>query len=446
MSAAKDLVAPARRCAYQVIRRVFDQGAYADRALHAQSSGLERRDRQLAMELSYGTVRRRGTLDHVINVLSDRAPDRLDSAVLAALRLGLYELMYLDGAPDRAVVHDAVELVKSAGSQGHGLVNAVLRRGAREGRALLGALDDENPESASIKHSLPLWISERWFAELKEQRARALMSSINEPAQVALRVNTLHTDRATLADQLPQRTHPDPLIEEALILDGPFDSRGSSLWKAGAFHTQSRASMLVSLMLDPSPGERILDLCAAPGGKTTHLAALMGSTGEILAIESNHKRARELKENAKRLHAENVRVQIGDARQWKAEGNLFDRVLVDPPCSGLGTLQGHPDLRWRMSEASAGQLMVVQREILQAGAQALRPGGVLVYSTCTISSDENERLVESFLDCNPDFEVDDITARLPALRHPNPGAERFVLTLPDRDRTQGFFIARLSRS
>jgi 16S rRNA (cytosine967-C5)-methyltransferase len=446
MSSKRSTVAAARICAYRVIRRVFDDGAYADRALHAQSSDLDKRDRQLAMGLSYGTVQRRSTLDYAIESLSERDPEQLDRSVLAALRLGLYELLYMDGAPDRAVVNDAVELSRSAGSSGHGLVNAVLRRGTREGRALLDALTDETPEQAAIMHSQPLWIAERWFNELGAKQARALMAAANQPAETALRTNTLHTDPGTLAAALPQSTHTDPLIEEALILDGPFDAHGSPLWKDGAFHAQSRASMLVSRVLEPLTGERILDLCAAPGGKSTHLAALMGARGEIVAVESNRKRAAALCRNAERLHASNVRVEVSDASLPRARGDLFDRVLVDPPCSGLGTLQSHPDLRWRMSQEASDGLLGLQRAILQAGAEALRPGGVLVYSTCTISANENERLISSFLQCNPDFQVDELSERLRTLAHPSPGARQFVLTLPDRDRTQGFFIARLSRS
>jgi 16S rRNA (cytosine967-C5)-methyltransferase len=345
------------------------------------------------------------------------------------LRLGLYELLYLGGAPDHAVVADGVELAKGGARGGHGLVNAVLRRGAREGRALLEALSDETPEQAAVKHSHPEWIARMWWEELGASDARALMAYDNEPAEMALRANTLLTDAATLAGELPVASHADPVLEEALVLEGPFDAHGSPAWRAGAFLAQSRAAMHVSQMLDPRPGERVLDLCAAPGGKSTHLAALMGGEGEVVAVERNARRAGMLTRTAQRLHVPNIRVEVADAAVKRPEGAVFDRVLVDPPCSGLGTLQARADLRWRVTEENVREMIPIQASILVAGAGAVRPGGVLVYSTCTISPTENELQIAAFLDTHPDFSSDD-----------------FMMTLPHRDHTAGFFIARLQRS
>jgi 16S rRNA (cytosine967-C5)-methyltransferase len=427
-SAAK--VAPARACAYTVLRRVFERGAYADEALQAESRELDARDRALAMRLSYGAVQRKGTLDHLIEALAGRATARLDPPLLAALRLGMYELLYLDGSPDYAVVGDAVELAKRDSRAGHGLVNAVLRRAAREGsRALLGELGDATPEQAAIKHSHPLWLARLWWHALGEHEALALMAADNEPGELALRANTLRTDTVALAAALPVPTRTDAHIPEALVLEQPLDVHSSPLWKQGAFVAQSRAAMLVARTLAPEPGQRVLDLCAAPGGKSTHLAALMQGSGEVLAVERNRRRAGALLRTAERLGASNVRVELGDAASTRPEGSVFDRVLVDPPCSGLGTLQAHPDLRWRTSPEAIAELSQIQAAILAAGAQALRPGGVLVYSTCTISAAENERLIDAFLGSNPDF-----------------GLDETLMTLPHRDRTAGFFIARLHRS
>jgi 16S rRNA (cytosine967-C5)-methyltransferase len=445
-------VAPARACAYAVLRRVFERGAYTDIALRTLSQPLDGRDRALAMRLAYGAVQRRGTLDYLIERLAGRAPARLDAPLLAALRLGLYELLYLSGAPDRAVVADAVELAKSHGAGprgrgGHGLVNAVLRRATREGSALLGGLDDETPEHAAILHSHPLWIAQLWWDQLGAAEARALMAQDNEPGEVALRANTLLTDAPALAAQLPVAAHRDPEIPEALVLEGAFDVHGSPLWDAGAFIAQSRAAMLPARALAPQPGERVLDLCAAPGGKSTHLAALMGGRGEIVAVERNERRAAELQRTARRLRAECVRVVLGDAAQPRGEEAPFDRVLVDPPCSGLGTLQARADLRWRVTRGAVDEMAREQAAILGAGAAVLRPGGVLVYSTCTISPIENERQISAFLESNSDFVLDDLGAELPvaAMASPRATERRCLLTLPHRDRTAGFFIARLRR-
>jgi 16S rRNA (cytosine967-C5)-methyltransferase len=426
---------------------VFEDGAYADQVLHAESKKLDPRDRALAMRLAYGAVQRRGTLDHLIEGLAERPTGRLDPPLLAALRLGLYELLYLDGAPDYAVVADAVELAKTHARAGHGLVNAALRRAGREGSAaLLSAMTDATPEQAAVKHSHPEWIARLWWRELGADDALALMAFDNEPGEVALRANTLLTDARTLAQELPVRTHADPHLPEALVLEEAFDVHDSPLWKAGAFLAQSRAAMLVARTLAPQPNERVLDLCAAPGGKSTHLAALMGGTGEVVAIERDRRRAGALVRTAQRLGVETVRVELADAALARPEGAVYDRVLVDPPCSGLGTLQARPDLRWRMQRSRLQELEREQARILAAGAQALRPGGVLVYSTCTISPTENERQITRFLDANPDFALDDLGVELPALRHPSSDASKMVLTLPHRDRTAGFFIARLRRT
>jgi 16S rRNA (cytosine967-C5)-methyltransferase len=437
-------IAPARLCAYAVLRRVFERGAYADEALRAEAKDLDARDRALAMRLAYGAVQRRGTLDHVIERFAERPPDRLDPPVLAALRLGLYELLYLGGSPDYAVVADAVELAKAQGRRGHGLVNAVLRRATREGRALLDSLTDDTPEHAAVKHSHPQWIARLWWEELGADVARALMAFDNEPGELALRANTLINDAPALMAELSVSAHLDPLIPEAVVLDGPLDVHGSPAWRAGAFIAQSRAAMLVARCLAPLPGERVLDLCAAPGGKSTHLAALMQGGGEVLAVERNQHRAGELVRTAQRLGAANVRVEVGDAAVARPEGPVFDRVLVDPPCSGLGTLQARADLRWRVTAEKVPEMARAQAAILEAGAGALRPGGLLVYSTCTISPTENERLIAAFLDSHPGFGLEDLSAELPAYRL-GPSSE-FVLTLPHRDRTAGFFIARLRRS
>jgi 16S rRNA (cytosine967-C5)-methyltransferase len=451
-----------------VVRRVFERGAYADKALHAEAAGLDPRDRALAMRLAYGAVQRKATLDHVIERLAERPAGSLQAPVVAALRLGLYELVYLRGSPDYAVVADAVELAKTQGRAGHSLVNAVLRRATREGAGeLLGELSDETPEQASVLHSHPEWIARLWWDQLGEADARALMARDNEPAELAVRANTLLVDAPSLAAELRVQSRADPQIPEALVLNGAFDVQASPLWRAGAFVAQSRAAMLVARALAPRPGERVLDLCAAPGGKTTHLAALMENRGEVVAVERNPRRARALDRTARRLKASCVRIDVSDAAVWRTDGPGFDRVLVDPPCSGLGTLQARADLRWRVTPGDVHSMARTQAAILAAGAAALRPGGVLVYSTCTISPTENERQIAAFLDHHPDFRIDDLASKLPGFALGSPGrwpdpaptaAARddllasaavgpgLVLTLPHRDHTAGFFIARLRRS
>jgi 16S rRNA (cytosine967-C5)-methyltransferase len=419
-----------------VIRRVFEEGAYADRALHgeARRHGLQPRDRALATRLAYGAVQRRATLDHVIETLAGRPVAKLEPAVLAALRLGVLQLAFLDRIPAHAAVGESVELAKRHSKRGAGLVNAVLRRAAREAPGLVAAMPDATPAEAALRHSYPRWIAELWFDALGPGEARALMAAGNEPAEAAVRINTLKTE--TL--ELPVPAHPAEL-PEGLVLEAPFDAFSSPLWEQGLFMPQSRAAMAVARAVAPQPGETVLDLCAAPGGKTTHLAALMGGEGRVVAVEKHPGRADALRRTAERMGATCVEVRTGDAEG--PHDGPYDRVLVDPPCSDLGTLAARPDVRWRKD---AEPPVALQAAILEAGANAVRPGGVLVYSTCTISPRENELLIGAFLERRDDFAVDELPSDLPVWDHPSvPG---FLQTLPHRDGTDGFFIARLKRS
>jgi 16S rRNA (cytosine967-C5)-methyltransferase len=430
MTVASGSISPARVCAYRVLRRVFEQDAYADRALEAeaQAAGLDQRDRALAMRLAYGAVQRRATLDHVAERLAGRPPGKLDAPVLAALRLGLFQLLFLDGVAPHAAVNESVELARSDGSFGGGLVNAVLRRAAREGRVLLGELGEDTPEQAAKLHSVPGWLASRWWDELGPAETRALLLRINEPAESALRANTLVATADEVSARLAIPARPAPAIPEGLVLDGPFDVRSSGLWAEGAIMGQSRASMLVARVLDPHAGDRVLDLCSAPGGKSTHIAALMRNDGEVVAVERNAGRAVALAETCTRMRATCVRVEHADATEPRGEGG-FQRVLVDPPCSGLGTLQSRPDLRWRASPARIVELARLQAQILGAAASATAPGGVLVYSVCTISREEGQDMIDRFVRDHGQFSV-----------------EQLIQTLPHRDHTDGFFIAKLRRA
>jgi len=433
-------VSPARRVAGAVLARVERDGAYADRALAAEATraGLDARERAFATQLAYGAVQRRRTLDHVVAACAGRPVERLDPPVRDALRLGVLQLLFLDGVAPHAAVDQSVELAKAAGGPGFKLVNAVLRRAGREGPALLAALDDATPAGAALRHSVPDWIAELWWEALGAETARALLVCVNEPAESALRVNALVAEPAAVAAELAERqlpTRPAPAaldgvpLAEGLLLDGPFDPAGDPLWEAGALVAQSRAAMSAAALLAAERGARVLDLCAAPGGKATHLAALVGVDGEVVAVERNPRRADALRAACKRLRAERiVRVETADAAEPRTDGP-FDAVLVDPPCSGLGTLQGRPDLRWRARPEAIETLAELQGRILEAGALALKPGGALVYSTCTISPRENEQVVARFLAAHDGFEL-----------------QREHQLLAHRDGTDGFFLARLRRA
>jgi 16S rRNA (cytosine967-C5)-methyltransferase len=390
---------PARRAAHEVVLRTLRDGAYADRALYAAASGLDPRERALAKRLAFGAVQRRGTLDWICERFAHR---KLDPRVRAALHLGLEQLLFLDGIAEHAAISESVELAKP--SPGHRLVNAVLRRVQREGVELPG---DEQPAGAAIRHAHPLWLVELWWEWLGAERTRALLRAGNEPAERALRVNPL-------AGEHDLSGIPGTREGETIVVEGAFDVFAHPAYAAGAITPQSRASQRVGRFVQPQPGERVLDLCAAPGGKTTHLAALMGGEGEVVAVERHEGRAQALRETCVRTRADEVVVVVtADARSFR-DPSGFDRVLLDPPCSGLGTLQAHPDLRWRVKPPDLPVLAAQQDELLEAARANLRPGGRLVYSVCTLNPGE-ERL--------------------------SPSDESWR-TLPSEDGTDGFWVAR----
>ena len=405
-------ISPARAAAYAVLLRVFEEGAYADRALRTAVASLDERDRQLARRLVFGTVQRRRTLDHALAGIGRRRVEKLDPPVRAALRLGAYQLGYLDGVPRYAAVNESVELVRRARlERAVPFTNAVLRRLADELRPLLDGLPEETPVQAALKHSYPDWVADVWWRDLGADGARQLMRAQNEPAENVVRLVRGELEGRPDPD-VPGAWHVERLDEEAFA--------------EGRIWPQSRGSQLAGLAVGAREGERTLDVCAAPGGKATQLQ------GEVVAVELNEARARELEENCRRLGAVNVTVVCADGLRLPPELTGFDRALVDAPCSGLGVLAARPDLRWRSEP-----LPQLQLELLRAAAARVRPGGSLVYSVCTINADEAEAVVDaSGLD--PDSTLGEEWS---AFRHPR--RPEFLQTFPHVHGTSGFFIARL---
>jgi len=410
--ASRAQISPARKAAFHVLERVFEDDAYADRAFRSAADGLDDRDRALARRLAFGAVQRVRTLDYAIETLGKRRVRRLDAPVRAALRLGAYQLGYVDGVPRHAAVNESVELVRAARlERAVPFTNAVLRRLADGLSGLLEGLSDETPEAAALKHSYPDWVADVWWRDLDREGAVALMWALNEPPERVVRLLRGELD-ATPDKDIPGAWHVDR-IDEAAVAEG-------RIWP------QSRGSQLAGLAVQANEGERTLDLCAAPGGKATML------DGDVVAVEINEARARELEEAVHRVGATNVQVVVADGRELPAELAAFDHALVDAPCSGLGVLNARPDLRWR-----AEPLPELQRDLLRAAADRVRPGGTVVYSVCTINADESEAIVDaSGLEPDPT-----LAEEWPQFRHAR--RPEFLLTLPHVHGTTGFFVARL---
>ena len=411
-------IAPARAAAYEVVLRVFEHDAYADRALESAAAELDQRDRALAQRLAYGTVQRVRTLDHAIERLGRRPVRKLDPPVRAALRLAAYQLGYLD-LPAYSAVNESVELVRRARlARAVPFTNAVARRLADGIAELLASLPERTAEEAALKHSYPDWVADIWWRELGPNGALALMRAQNDPPATVVRRNARKAGNVD--------GEPDPVVPNALHVPRVDDEALAQ----GLVWPQSVGSQLAGLCAAPGPQDRVLDVCAAPGGKATQLAE---RAAEVVAVEIHPGRARELEENCRRLAASNVRVVVSDALALPPDLDGFDRALVDAPCSGLGVLATRPDLRWR-----ARPLPELQLALLRAAADRVRPGGTIVYSVCTLNADENEVVVDA-----SGLEPDPLGDEWPQFRHPR--RPEFLLTLPHVHRTSGFFVARLRR-
>lgn len=397
-------VSPARRVAYEVLLRVFEQDAYADRVFRSAAGGLDERERAFAQRLAYGSVQRVRTLDHAIETLGKRPVRKLDPPVRASLRLGAYQLAYTDTAP-HAAANESVELVRRARlERAVPFTNAVMRRLAGGIATLLDSL----PPGA-LKESYPDWIHDTFEHALGEDGALALMRTMNEPLETVVRL--VHGDPPGEPTDVPGAYRVDR-VDDLAVADG-------RVWP------QSRGSQLAGLAVGSRDGDRVLDLCAAPGGKASQLR------GDVTAVEIDPNRARELRANLAVLGATHVTVVEADGRHLPPELTGFDRALVDAPCSGLGVLAQRPDLRWR-----AEPLPELQLSLLRAAAARVKPGGTVVFSVCTINTDENEAIVDA-----SGLEVVPLGEEWPQFAHPR--RPEFLLTLPHVHGTSGFFVGRL---
>ena len=393
----------ARRVAYEVVRRTFEQGAYTDRAFAGAvaGAGLDHRDRRLAMRLAYGTVQRVRTLDHAFAELAGRPVERMQPPLRTALRLGAYQVLFASAVPDHAAVSETVDMVRSlVDRRAAGFANALMRKVAGAGPAWVATLPP------ALRHSYPDWVVEEWTAMFGADGAEQLMIAQNEPAELSVRVNPL----AGRPFEPGVEWHGDPELPEAVVLDGPFDVAASRELAEGLIWPQSRASMLAARLLAPEPGMRVADLCAAPGGKSGQLAAIMEDRGELVCVEQHPGRAAALRQTLATQHVTCAQVVQTDVLAFTAGG--FDRILLDPPCSGLGVLAGRPDARWRRTPEAAAELADLQARMLAHARTLLAPGGRIVYSVCTLRRAECEAIL--------------------------PGG-RF--TLPHVDHTDGFYIA-----
>lgn len=443
----------ARKMALEALIKI-ERGKHRANQVLIEGWGKSRlgvRDRRLVTELVYGVLRHRNRLDWVLGQFCRRPIMRLSPTLRNILRLGAYQLLFLDRIPPRAVVDEAVGLTQRKGAKGlSGFVNAVLRSLDREQAAI--SYPDRSTDLVrhiSICYSHPPWMVSRWLQRYGPERTMVICLANNEVPPVTLRTNTLLTTRERLCAQL---RHRGGSIEACKVSPLGLKTRGeavfqSSPYRKGWIYVQDEAAQLVVLALAPRPGEMILDACAAPGGKTTHIAQGMANQGRIIAMDIDAERLKMVGENCERLGVRIVQCLSGDAREVETLTELqFDRILVDAPCSGLGVLRRNPDGKWHKNEDLIHRYAQLQSEILDAVSPRLRKAGILLYSTCTIEPEENEQVVEGFLKTHPEFDIQDLRGYLPRSASSMITPEGFLFTLFNKESMDGFFAARLIKS
>lgn len=442
-SGSAPTVSPARLAAFEILRRVEQSGAYASVLLATQAEELQPNDRGLCHELVMGVLRRRLWLDSVIAHYAARDPQRLDLAVRIALRLGLYQLRFLSRVPPSAAVNEAVNLVRRARLRSaEPFVNAILRRAVRESEYDPAAEITDPLERLAVETSHPQWLIRRWAGNWGLEQTASFAQANNEVAPVAFRIVNETVNQAEVADTLESVG----AVLPSLIAPGAWRITGGAgvlqtLARAGLIYVQDEASQLVTHVLGVRPGDWVLDVCAAPGSKTTHIADLMRDAGVVVAGDLHDHRLRSVVAAAREQKLSNIRCVALDALfALPFPDAVFDRVLVDAPCTGTGTLRRNPEIRWRISPADIENLAGRQIRILLQAASMVKPGGRLIYSTCSVEPEENEQVINKFIEQTRGFEPLALAVNSSLITRS--GAVRLW---PQRDGADGFFIAAFER-
>lgn len=429
-----------RETALLVLYEIECHGAYPNLALKKYLKHVnDTLDKAFITNLVYGVIKRKLTLDYVIEQFSNIKIKKLSDYIRQILRIGIYQILYMDKVPASAAVNESVKLAKRYGhGASAGYVNGVLRSVLREGVRW----PESKMELLSVREAFPMWLCEKWVAAFGYEFTEQMMRAMNQDAALTLRANTLKTTAAALAGQLPEaKVHP---LYAGALESGGFQIEASKAYREGLFIVQDVAAMMAGVALHPQEGERVIDLCAAPGGKTTHLAELMQNRGTVLAFDIFEHKIKLVQDNARRMGIEIIRTEVRDASVYDPalEGSA-DKILADVPCSGLGIIRRKPDIKWNKEEQSG--IAAIQYRILENAGRYLKPGGALVYSTCTIDKTENERQIQRFLTEHPDFKPADFYALLPEPLRKASAREGHVTFYPNIDGVDGFFIAKLQK-
>lgn len=436
-----------REIAFRRLQRIETGGAYAGLVSGTPREGDDPREERFATEITSGVTRWRRWLDFLIDQFFSGAPGTLESRVRLVLRIGIYELLFLD-TPTHAAINEAVELARMLGAQrATGLVNGILRSIDRKRDNLPEPRSSDAAEVLAIRASHPSWMVRRWIDRLGVDAARRLCEWNNQTPLFGIRINTGRISPDEFRSRLDEEQitwEPARFLDDMIVVKSVQPLIRSGYVADGLCVVQDESAALVVRLLDPLPEERVLDCCAAPGGKSLYAAERMQNRGRIVSLDINRQRVKLISKAAERLGTTIIDAQTIDATKLpQAFNGAFDRVLVDAPCSGLGVLSRRADLRWRISVADLIELASLQEQLLASAAEAVKPGGILVYSTCTIEPDENAAQIERFLANHPAFSVQDVREWIPSEVVSDEG---FMATLPHIHSLDGAFAARLVRS
>jgi 16S rRNA (cytosine967-C5)-methyltransferase len=434
-----------RENALEILRRI-EEGAFADAYLEQTRQDFDVRDSAFILELVYGTLRNRALLDWILNRFSAQPVEKTDRWTRNILRLGAYQMLFLDKVPVSAAVNTSVGLAKQYGKK-HSYVNALLRNLDRNRGAISYPGTDDRARQLAVLYSHPEWLVRRWTERFGAKTTEAFLLANNHPAPLVIRTNTLRTTRKELIASLGSEgviaveTKYSPVGLELVSGSG---IQALSSYRKGWFMVQDQAAQLISLMLAPQPGETVLDACAAPGGKAAHLAEIMQDRGMLIALDADAGRIEKIRENIRRLGIAIIKTVQGDAVRYTNEA--FDNILIDAPCSGLGVLRRHPDGRWTKSVRTISDRRALQKQILKNCAGLLRPGGAFVYATCTTEPEENEDVIADFMHTRSrEFIIDDARPYLPPAAALLVGSDGFFRTFPHEPEMDGFFGVRIVR-
>ncbi len=441
-----------REIALKTIYEINEKGAYSNIALNKQLEGntLKDVDRAFITDLVYGTIKWKLSIDYVISSFSSTKLKKISPWILNLLRLGVYQILYMDRIPESAACNESVKLAKKYGhAASSGFVNGVLRNIARKKDSITYPDKQKDPvQYLSVKYSHPDWLVKEWLSAFGFDFTEDLLISNNQVPEFTIRVNTIRTSKEELIANLSEngvQLEAGKAVEEALILKNPGSFLKLDSYKMGHFQVQDESSMLSAKILDPKPGDLVVDVCSAPGGKTTHMAQLMENKGQIIARDIHEHKINLINEAAERLGISIIKAEVYDAVM--VDESLLekaDRVLVDAPCTGYGIIRKKPDIKWARTMSDIKEITDLQLKILNAASKYVKPGGFIVYSTCTIGKEENRDLVEKFLTLNKDFSFEEFTELLPDVLKEYSG-NGYIELYPNINKIDGFFVAKMRK-